>query len=1146
MVLIALVICPAAANGQEPRAKVRGQVTDSSGGTIIGAKITLLNVNTGVDTTRQTNESGLYLFDYVSGGTYSLAIESAGFGGFVQQNILVENLGDVTVNAVLQPGMTKETVTVTDTPPAVQFNSSSLHTELDTKMANDLPIMNRNVFLMAMLDPAVVIQYSSPQRAVYDLWAAGSVDIGGKTAGMNDLLVDGTPAMVGGKSSYQPPMDAVQGLSIQQNSVDAEFGHSAGGIVSIQMKSGTNEIHGTAYYMGRNPALNAVADSTNHTPNPERNHIAGGTIGMPLKKNRIFNFTAFERWLNNTPVSSVYTLPTSLERVGDFSKSLNAAGGLRQIFDPSTTQYDVAAGTSTRTPFSNNVIPASSLDPTAQTFMKDIWQPNNPGDDITGVNNFKSGDTVNINYWNLSNRTDFNVTEKWKVFFRYSQFHTTGVENAPVASQAWHYTNGYTSHSLQMSGDAVWTINPTTVFDGRFDYISIRDAFDAPIAEVNASGLAKFWPGNAWYTPYLPGEPLVLYPSLEFDSAAGTSQFGEGGYWYQVPKNYVATAKVSKQIRKHYAKIGGEYRGLRITAVRPNPGGFDFQSGTTAGTFVNPNTLLQGDPWATFLTGAIDNNSRAGTVPLQKPQTDYFGFYFQDDWKVSKRVTLNVGLRYEYEMAMRDATNRLSRYLDLTSPIPEFQSNPPQLPAAVEQLRESPPIYNGAWVFTDSSNRGSWNAQPHVFLPRVGFAYRVNDKTSLRAGWARYIIPPMVTTGVGTGALGSLPYPGFDATTYVAPALEGVPQASLSNPFPSTNPIIAPVGKALGRYTNLGGSTTWFNQDYKAGVNDRINFSLQRQLPWHLAVDATFYMNLGHDLSLTEVGSQRDLNQMDPQLSYTYQGALNATVPNPFYDILTPAQFPGQLRNQQYVSVGSLLTPYPQYGSLVEMVYPEAKDRYRAAQFKVQRPFAGGFTFTSGYSYNREQLQTFYDGLDRFNNRLTWQDPGNPRHRLTFGGVYDLPFGRGKRLLMHASRLLDGVVGGWSLGGIFLFNSGDLLQFDGAVVTGDPKIANPTRTDWFDTSMFSLLPAYTRSTNPVSYPGLTGPKFWNTDLSMSKTQPLTERIKLQLRLEAYNLTNSFMGADPSTDNTNSLFGQVVSLRQGTQGRELQYSVRLIF
>jgi hypothetical protein len=147
---------------------------------------------------------------------------------------------------------------------------------------------------------------------------------------------------------------------------------------------------------------------------------------------------------------------------------------------------------------------------------------------------------------------------------------------------------------------------------------------------------------------------------------------------------------------------------------------------------------------------------------------------------------------------------------------------------------------------------------------------------------------------------------------------------------------------------------------------------------------------------------------------------------------------------------------------------------------------------------------------------------------------------------MHASRLLDGVVGGWSLGGIFLFNSGDLLQFDGAVVTGDPKIANPTRTDWFDTSMFSLLPAYTRSTNPVSYPGLTGPKFWNTDLSMSKTQPLTERIKLQLRLEAYNLTNSFMGADPSTDNTNSLFGQVVSLRQGTQGRELQYSVRLIF
>ncbi len=1131
---------------QELRGRVQGIITDPSEAVVVGAKITLRNVNTGVETTKETNQAGQYLFDFVSPGTYSLSVEMEGFGRFVQENILVETRGDVTVNVSLKVGTVAETVRVVEAPVSVQFNNSTMQLTIDTKMANDLPIITRNPFLLASLDPAVVVR-SDTEQAAYHLWAPSQLDVGGNTSTKNDLLVDGVPNLVANKSSYVPPMDAVSELNVQQNSVDAEFGHSAGGIISLQMKSGTNEIHGTAYYLGRNPSLNAVSNSIDHTPNLVRNHIVGATVGGPIKKNRIFNFTAYERWNNKEPNTDTYTLPTDLERQGDFSKSLNIDGGMRQIFDPWSTKFDPSTNTATRTPFPNNQIPQSRLDPTAVRFTQDIWKSNNPGDDITGVNNYRYTQPLVITFWNVTSRTDVNISDKWKAFFRYSQFRTNLQQNNVTHSPA-QPLNGFVSHSFHLSGDAVWTINPRTVFNIRGAYVSIHDSFDSPL-KLKDSDLAQFWPNNPWYTSYLKELPAIYYPALGENGAGGTSQFGICCFWFQEPKTWNVESKVSQQLGRHYLKVGGEYRDQHILAERPRPMSFSFSPALTADTFINPDTKLSGDGWATFLLGAIDNNSYIKTIALQKPRVEIFGAYVQDDFKVSPRLTLNLGLRYEFETPMRDPQNRLSRFLDLTNPIPEFQNNPPQLPSEVTAIRKTAPAWNGAWIFTDSSHRGSWNPQKATFLPRVGLAYRLDNRTSLRAGWARFIVPPIMADGFGI--LGSTPYPGFSASSTVLPLLEGIPQSVLSDPFPADkNPLIPPVGKSLGRYTNLGGDAVWFHQNLRMGVNDRINISLQRQLPARVVLDVTYFLNLGHNHNYESMynggGDWKDWNQLDPQYIYTYKSQLDVSVPNPFHNFLTPEQFPGQLRNQTDLSVADLLKPYPQYGALQEILVPGVHTRYQALQLKAQRAFANGFNLVLGYNFNRERNEEFFNADDRFANKFTWQDSFNPHHRLTLAGIWQFPIGRDRRFMSKAPGVLDAIVGGWSVSGIFTYNSADFLRFGPAIVSGSPKIDNKTRDQMFDTSKFTRQPAFTPRSNPLQYPGVTGSPFHNIDLTLAKTHPITEKFKLEIRMEAYNFTNSFMGADPVTDVDSSLFGRVVEQKYGYYGRQFQYSARLIW
>ena len=1113
--------------------------------------MTLRNNNTGVAVNRATDATGHYLFDLIEPGTYTVAIESPGFSRFLHEKILVENRGDVTVNAVLTLGGVTETVTVTGDQVSVKFNTTSMEMTVDNTMVNNLPIVARNPFTLALLNPAV-----TAQKNPFFMWAASTVEVGGSQQRTNDVLVDGMPVMLGPKSSYAPTMDNTTEVTVQQNSVDAEYGHSSGGILNVSMKSGTNDIHGTAYYFGRNPKLNAVSNPLTRSPNLVRNHIWGGSIGHPIRKNRIFNFFSYEQWRQRDPQFDQRRMMTALEAQGDFSRSLNINGDLRTIYDPWTSRLE---GTNaTRQPFAGNVIPPSRIDPSAKKFLTEMWAPNSPAADITGRNNFTATYPRKIDYHNISDRTDFILRDSLRGFFRFSRFRTTldDANFTPNNSRIFPNPNGGTMHALNVSGDLVWSIGPRTVLNVRSNYISNNDDYDAPGQYATLATYKEFFPNATdFYTRYLAIGAPFYYPGISINGGSPGGGYGKASWWFQHPQAYYNAVKVSRQEGRHYLKAGLEFRTLRVDAIRPQAFNLVFRDDETANSYVGPNTRVSGDAWASFLLGAMDpGNSWARHEPFKKDTSHYYGAFLQDDFKLNKNITFNLGLRYEFEGGLFDRggtyrdskfePNRYSRGLDLDSPIPEFQgAGKPNIPAQAQALMDRPYLFNGAWMFTDENHRGMWDAQRLVLLPRAGVAIRLSDKGSLRIGFARFRTPSVLQRD--SDVLGSTPVPGFGANTPVAPNLEGVPQQRLSDPFPaSVNPVVPPVGKGDGRYTQMGADASWDKRDLRTAVNDRFNFTIQRETVARFLAEATYFFNIGRDRPYS-----LNLNQVNPAIINAQRTTLTQQVANPFYQLLPADKMRGPLRNQRTVSLQSLLRPYPHYASVTQLNTDGPRERYHSFQLRVQRPFANGFNFLLAYNYNRESFEELFNKEETFANRFRWEDGQRPRHRMTVGATYEFPFGRGRKFLSQVHPVVDAVLGGWTVSGIYWYYAGNRLRFGQMDLVGDPKIDDPDKWGLMfnpQAFRFNANAAFEVRTNPKSYPGVQGPGYKNLDFNVAKFFRVTERFRLEFKMEAYNLSNTFSGADPNLSVTSAAFGRVASMAAGTQGRELQYNLRLHF
>src|SRR5207248_1758406 len=355
LVLALMLVFAASAAGQDYRGKVQGSITDENGAAVPGAHVVLHNIESGVEVTRQTNDDGRYVFDFVDPGEYTVAVEHAGFKKALQEHVIVRVRGDISVDLKLAVGGLQETVTVEAPPVAVQFGSSSTLLTVENKVIDQLPIRGRNPYNVATLDPTVSpgTGATSNENRPYHHAYASDIDVGGQTQRANDVLLDGVALVSSYKSSYTPALDAVQEVTFQKNAVDSEYGYSAGGVIILNMKSGTNTFHGTAIANWRNPRFNAVTDPTiARTAGADETNfrgtnmkIYGGTIGGPIIKNKLFTFTSYEHWNDAQPLSFKLTVPTALERAGDFSQSVRtcASGNsgtvacVRDIYDPLTS-----------------------------------------------------------------------------------------------------------------------------------------------------------------------------------------------------------------------------------------------------------------------------------------------------------------------------------------------------------------------------------------------------------------------------------------------------------------------------------------------------------------------------------------------------------------------------------------------------------------------------------------------------------------------------------------------------------------------------------------------------------------------------------------------------------------------------------------
>jgi hypothetical protein len=1161
--LVAILVMSTPALAQDYRAKVQGVVTDSSGAALAGVNVTLKNVGTGVDVTRQTNSEGRYIFDFVESGVYAVLVEATGFKKYEQRNITVQNRGDVTVDARLEIGGVTEVITVQDSPVAVKFNSTSDVLTVGRELVEQLPIRGRNPYNVTTLDPTINGgENPAGENRPYHHAFANEFDAGGRTFRANDIQLDGVPLTSSFKTTYTPSIEAVQEVSFQKNAVDSEFGYSGGGIVTLNMKSGTNSYHGSVYYHNRNPALNAFGDPTlPRTAGADETvfrgtdlKMYGGTIGGPIVKNKLFFFSSYEQWDDHRPITVKITLPTALERQGDFRQSrvgnyavCPATTCGRPIYDPNTSN-----SSGVRQQFPNNMIPIDRFDKTALKLLEELPLPNLPGND----QNWQGVKTENVDYWNLSHRIDWNINERWKSFVRYGQFRTHLLEAPQEDTQGKLFPiTGSNRYGLSIAADTVYTINPKMTLNLRANYHRLTDEAYVPTAFLGEEGLENLWPNNPWYKSLYTND-TIYYPAV--DVGANNRLGRTGREFWQHPQGWGGSARMNWYVGDHQVKFGGELRVDKGKGARFEPINLNFRAQLTASQTTNVNTLIgvSGSEWATFLLGALDENSSGRRTPVQEVVTLGYSSYVHDDFKVNNRLTLNLGLRWEYEPGPVDAQNRLSQRLDLTSPIPEFQATPPPIPQLILNTLATKgykPTFNGAWVFVDENNRNAWSRSLYNFLPRLGFALKLDDRSVIRFGYARYMTPSSSIRD----PLGNFvsQYTGYSTNTSALSLASGRARAFLSDPFPTTgtntNPLQQPTEKSLGRYTFLGNPVSLDQYELKPQLNDRYSLSFQRELWGRTVFSFDFFYNNG-----LNVPYDLDLNMADPSFMYELPRSITSpNVTNPFRNYLTPDKFPGQLRNQPTVSFASLLRPFPQYGAITQTNTAGKKLHVQSYRFQAQRPFYKGLSLLVNYAYQREAQTEFFDDRAAFALDFTWRYLGDsPRHRFNHALMWELPVGRGRWLLKNAAKPVDLALGGWQLTTTNRWYSGRILQFNqNLIANGSPRLKDPTRDRWFDTSVFKALPPggpndpmNTVRTNPYTYDGVVGPGTSQTDVTLSKAFKLSERFKFEVRVESYNVFNNLNWDNPVMDFNNINFGKVINRRPGYIGREVQYGFKLSF
>jgi hypothetical protein len=1138
-----------------------GTVTDASGGAVPAAKVTLTNNGTNLRRAAAADATGNYQFLNLLPGEYRVDVEQQGFKHFVRPQVVIQVQAAARIDAQLEVGDTSQTIQVIEQTPLLQTQEATLGQVVEGRQVQDMPLNGRNVLNLVALVPGVVPQgATSGNPATNNVNGWGNYQIGGGAANQSASYIDGAPINVSyvNGTALVPTQEAVREFKVDTNAISAEFGRFAGGIVNMSTRSGTNEFHGSAYGFLRNRDLNANNFFNNRigTARPVFNQNQFGVAsGGRAIKDRTFYFVSYEGFVLRQGFTNLTTVPTAAMRAGDFS-----AAKIPPIFNPLTTSQ--VNGVYTRSPFGGNIIPQNMLNTAAMNLANRLWPlPNQPG----VVNNFQLTYTRPFNYNQYTGRIDHRITENQQLFGRLTWWHKNYTPNSALLNSTGT-GSVYATH--QAVAGYTNTINPATIADFRVSFLRFVNR-TIPISCCNYN-LSQIAPGWGAY------QGQVAFAELPEPNVVGMYNFNTIPIILDTDNAYTLSGSITRTHGPHTLNFGGEARRIEWYYAQSNSptGTFNFDSGFTSqlplasgSTPGSPqNTGYGFASWMLGFPSAGSAQSPALSTGIQY----YGGLYATDSWRVRRKLTINVGVRWEQPGSFSEKHGSITS-LDLAQAQPVLSQAIGHPVTGGLALTNTPGNPNNSW------QRLHWM----LFSPRFGVAYSITDKLVIRSGYGISYLPNTVAFSLG-------PYnsPVNNSTTTMPASLDGglTPDlaATLGNPFPAG--IVPPPGRSqayLNRLIGQGIGSPFEDQRYPYA--QQWNFDFQYQVNGGLMVDVGYAGAKGTHLPLYSV----NLDQI-PDSALSLGNQLLNQVPNPFYRII-PAS--AGILGQPTVAYGYLLKPYPQYLYLSAFSPTVGDSTYNALQVKVQKRFGAGGVLIGSYTYSRfegtaDVLSPWLEA-NRFgvgggqgvqdNNNIAGEKSLSSfdlPHRLVIRYVLDLPVGNGKRWLGGVHGVADKLISGWGVNGITTFQSGFPLAFmdanantltnffaagnagpgTGAGITRpnfvagcQPSISGSAQSrigKWFNTACYTLPGPFEFGNEPRVDPSLRAQGVNNFDFAATKNTKVTEKFTLEFRSEFFNLFNRVQFSPPNTQPGAAQFGQATA--QYNQPRLVQFGLRLKF
>ena len=1176
ILLISAVCCTPGAYAQlaVTTATLTGVVTDSTEAVIPHARVTLTSTEVGVVRKYTTTAVGFYSFTQLPPSTYQLKVEAQGFISYLQLGISLDSGQSASQDVKLKIGDVAQQVVVTSAAPMINTTNANVAAEVNSKQIVELPLNDRNVYGLIQLNSSV--QTGNLYQTV--LGGAGNSDnadqdvtflnFAGGYFGTSAYMLDGTWDTAinswGGVISV-PSVDDTQEFKIQTQTFTAQYGWSSGNVVDVTTKSGTSAYHGDVYAFYRNGAMDANLWFSDHTGLPKQSlsrNQDGVSFGGPLQipgvykqRDKTYFFGLFEHLSLNSPSANYFTVPDANMRTDDFSELLGPQVGTDALGRPiySGQIYDPRSG---RAITAGQTDPATGRTATQTGYIRDPIKNNN-------LNNIKGelaplGAKV-ISYYPAPSGSGF-----------VNNLVLNG--NSPAASdeysirvdqnmgQATRFFARYTYKSEYKTGESTFygASNPANlgevVGDNRWDVVSgFSHAFNQNLAMNIHAGVRLWHEHNGMvglgFQPSSIGFPAYLDTSRQFPmmSIRNESQLGQSGdALYQHGPTVSLAVDFTKQAGAHTISFGFMGVNLMAGTIGQYTNSINIDGHFTCGPDPTLCTANTGNSVAQTLLGLPDSGS-TGVASSPETAIHWYGWYVQDDWRANRKLTLNLGLRYDIQGAPTVHHNLGASFNpDIVNPIGT-------------ELGGKMGVLMGALQFLTPDNRGVYETDYKNWSPRIGFNYQLLPTLTVRGGYGIFFTPSVNGANQNSD--------GYGATTPIVSSTNAgvnpVAGLSLENPWPQG--YVVPTGNTLGPLQDVGYGVGGIFRNHPSGYVQEYLFGLQDAITPNDSLEVDFFGN--HGTRMITGGMSH--SQLNPKYLSMGAPALNAQVPNPFYGHIAPGQS-GCGMDQPTIVESHLLQPYPQYCGVGESVAPVGSSLYDALEASYNHRFHNGLSILVSYTFSKfldnvEGAQDWAVGGNSSpanNYDLAAEksvDASNTPQSLVASYIYQLPIGKGKAIGSGFNRKTDAVLGGWELSGVVTSRSGPPVHVSGnnwnsyggnprPNVIGNTSVRNRSIKEWFNTAAFNNAPYGDFGNAPRYFSNIQSPAYTNFDTAIMKNWFLGESKRIQFRAEIFNTFNhpnfftpsgSYSGCDPNSDtNCVSNFGQIT---KAFPSREVQLS-----